>query len=105
MSQYCCKKMEGVLEEHNTPLRYVPYTRKYYMEYFPSKQPRTNDVIVAETLYYCPWCGIKLPESLKKAWSEIVKEKFGVTDTLDREQLKTIPQEYMSEEWWKKLGL
>jgi hypothetical protein len=105
MAQYCCIKMEGVLEEHNSPLQYKPQTRCYYMLYPSMRKPRKNDVFIAETLYYCSWCGIKLPESLKKEWSEIVREKFGITDTLDREQLRAIPQEYMTDEWWKKLGL
>ncbi len=36
---------------------------------------------------------------------DIVEEKFGITDILDKDQLKKISKEYMTEEWWKKLGL
>lgn len=105
MEQYCCIKMEGVLEEHNSPLRYVPYTRSYYIEYPSLTQSSKNALTVAEKIHYCPWCGNKLPNSLKKEWSDIVKKNFGITDTLDQTQLKRIPEEFMSDEWWKKKNL
>ena len=100
--------MEGALEEYGTPLRYIPYTRSYYMEYGTAfKNEETGEIVfgVAEPLFYCPWCGIKLPKRLMQEWKTIVKKKFNVTDTLDKDELKKVPEEYMTEAWWKKKGL
>lgn len=105
--KHCCIKMEGVLEECDSPLRYIPYTRSYDMEYGSSFQnTETGDKIcVAESLIYCPWCATKLPKDLMDEWTEIVQNEFNVKDTLDKKELKKIPEEYMSEEWWEKRGL
>ncbi len=104
--KHCCLKMEGVLEENNSPLWYKSYVREYYLPYPPlRKQLPANAVFTVETLYYCPWCGSKLPPGLTDEWHEIVKSKFNITNTLDKKQLEKIPQEYMTAEWWEKKGL
>lgn len=102
MSNHCCTKIEGVLEENSTPLRYVPYTRSYYIEYFPTEEQNTDYILVAERILFCPWCGTCLPRSLLSEWVQIIERKFGITDTLDKKQLEKIPKKYLSEEWWKE---
>jgi len=102
MSEYCCIKMEGILEEPESPIKYESYTRSYLLEYRLCRKLRKNEVIVVETLYYCPWCGKKLPNDLYDKWYEEIEKRFGVTDTLDKDQLKKVSPEFMSDEWWKK---
>ncbi len=104
--KYCCIKMEGALEEYGTPISYTPYTRSYDMAYGTEfKNSETGEITfgVVEPLFYCPWCGVKLPENLFAEWHDEI-EKFDI-DTLDKEQLKKLPEEYLTEEWWKKKGL
>jgi len=99
--------MEGALEEHGTPISYTSYTRSYDMAYGSAfKNSETGKVAfgVVEPLFYCPWCGVKLPQNLFAKWIEIVEEKYDI-DSLDKEALKSLPQEYMTDEWWKKRGL
>src|SRR3990167_10820612 len=100
--------MEGALERKESPLSYEPYTRSYSLEYGPFfKDEDTGEIVcvVASNLSYCPWCGVKFPKDLMDEWAEIVKDKFGVENTLDKKELAKVPKEYMTEEWWKKRGL
>ena len=100
--------MEGALEEHGTPLRYTPRTRSYDMEYgtvFRNTETGEDAAVVVEPLKYCPWCGVKLPKDLFEEWVKIIKKKFKVEHSFDKEELKKVPEEYMTDEWWKKKGL
>ena len=97
--KFCCKKIETLLSENNSPLSYEPYTRSYSMEYPHEKKGNPNQVAVAELLYYCPWCGTKLPKELMDEWAEIVE------DILDQEQIEKLPHEFKTDEWWKKRSL
>ncbi len=49
------------------------------------------------TLFFCPWCGKKLPDSKRDLWfSEL--EQLGFSDPLFFEN---IPGKYKSSEWWR----
>ena len=104
--KHCCIKMEGVLEEPGTPICYKPYIRGYCMQYgFPPKHRNKNEVTLAETLDYCPWCGVRLPKELFDEWAQIVREKFNISNILDQDELAQLPKEYTTEEWWEKRDL
>jgi len=99
--------MEGALEEQGTPLSYIPHARSYDMEYgivFQNQETGEDVAVIVEPLIYCPWCGVKLPKNLFVDWVKIVENEFNI-DTLDKEGLKKVPEEYMTEKWWKKRGL
>jgi hypothetical protein len=59
---------------------------------------------------YCPYCGKKLPNELMEEWSSIVQDKFCKDymnmDRPEREKFfKKLPEEFKTDEWWKKRGL
>lgn len=56
-------------------------------------------------VFFCPWCGAKLPQSLAKEWFEIVSKKFGITDLSDYKAISKLPKKYLTEKWWKEKGL
>lgn len=56
-------------------------------------------------IFHCPLCGKKLPENLSSRWYKEIHEKFGVYDILSKSQMAKVPQKYLTEEWWKELGL
>jgi hypothetical protein len=45
---------------------------------------------------FCPWCGAKLPESLREKWFAEL-EALGFEDPGD----EAIPSKYKSEEWYR----
>lgn len=49
-----------------------------------------------QLLFYCPFCGDRLPESKRDQWFEQL-EAHGVADPWQDE----LPAEYQSDVWWK----
>jgi len=50
------------------------------------------------TIQYCPWCGVKLPESMREQWVERL-EALGFDDPATQE----IPEEYKTGAWYRKM--
>jgi hypothetical protein len=47
---------------------------------------------------FCPWCGTKLPDSLRDRW-------FDRLDELGLEpEDEAVPKEMMSDQWWREGG-
>jgi len=103
--QYCCRKMASTLEEHMKPLKYDFQSRTYMMEYHSYQKPRKNHVIVCETLNYCPFCGAKFPEQLNSELSRILREEYHLQDAWEQLSAGNVPDEFKTDEWWKKRGL
>lgn len=57
-----------------------------------------------QIITFCPWCGAKLPKSLGKEWCQLIKEEFGIEDIF-KEEWDKLPQEFKTDEWWRKRGL
>jgi hypothetical protein len=55
-----------------------------------------------EPMDYCPFCGAKFPERLDEELSKILQRECGLESWKD---YKKAPQEFHSDEWWKKRGL
>ncbi|GKS96693.1 hypothetical protein [Acidovorax sp. SUPP2825] len=66
-------------------LEFIPKFREYGITYGNGGSYQAID--------YCPWCGEKLPPSLRAAW-------FDVLDRIGLEPEDNIPLEMQSEAWW-----
>jgi len=69
-----------------------------------------KDYGIRQALFYCPWCGKKLPETLGDEWEEILKKEYNLTinnffDKKGRWDELKIPEELRTDEWWKKRNL
>lgn len=53
---------------------------------------------------FCPRCGTKFPHELGDEWYEILQEEYGIEDPMD-EDAHRLPEEFKTDEWWKKRGL
>lgn len=102
---FCCKYIESLVSDPLSPLEYDPITRAYYLVAIPKGLRKKNEVTIAFDIEYCPRCATKLPESLEEKWSMIIKRKFKLSGLLTEKQKKLIPEEYKTDEWWKKRGL
>lgn len=56
-------------------------------------------------IYNCPWCGFKLPESLRSMRFDILEQEYGLDAPHEKDQVAKTPAEYLTDEWWKKRGL
>lgn len=94
----CCSTMIYNIGLSDSLVSYDPESRDY------SFIMRGYNEGAYTIIYYCPWCGVKLPDSLGDEWCKIVKEKFGY-DAVSADEWKKLPKEFKTEEWWRKRGL
>jgi hypothetical protein len=94
---HCCHWMEKFLQDSKVPLEYYPIAREYGIKLRGSSAIQLFD--------YCPWCGSKLPGSLRDEFFNILKVEYGVYTDFDIKADPKISQEFKSDEWWKKRGL
>jgi hypothetical protein len=95
--QYCCDRLNRYIEDRRIPINYSAKFREYYL-------PLGCKSSAIQLIDYCPWCGTKLPVSLNDEYISILDE-YGIDDYFDEEQLKRLPPEFKTDEWWKKRGL
>jgi hypothetical protein len=88
--KHCCKKMEKNIGENKIHLYYSQKIREYGINILDGGTS-------IQCIYYCPWCGIKLPESLRDEWFETL-DNMGFDDPRDQD----IPKDYKSDAWWRK---
>ena len=120
---FCCENMEEAIRRQNNPepsdlpevLMYDPVERLY--GYYLTQRKVINDSLI-RPIYYCPFCGSKLP-----AWLGGEKDEYNIEleKTLGREGYEALfyeradvgwcldraktPKEFQTDEWWIKRGL
>ena len=87
---HCCELMDMFLEDRRLNVHYDEVLREYYTKL------RGNSA--RQCFLYCPWCGIKLPVSLRIVYHEILWDMFG--DDVDIEDMD-IPEEFKTDAWWR----
>jgi len=97
---HCCASMNIFLQDKRMFLNYSSTYREYDIPLLYKRQ-----ATALQGITYCPWCSKKLPKSLRHEWFVILEKEYGINDPFDREQEKLIPEEFNSDEWWKKRGL
>ena len=88
----CCEQMNYHIHNRERIIRYHASTRSYGI-----KVTKT----VTQSIYYCPWCGKELPKDLTKELGDIVFDELNLDDFQD----PRMPEEFKTDEWWKKRGL
>ena len=96
-AEHCCGQMARYICDPRINVHYCSKYREYaiYLQDSPAKQ----------CLFYCPWCGKKLPEDLRGEYFRVLDEEYKIDDPRDVEQSRLIPEEFKSDKWWKKRGL
>ena len=93
---FCCHNMNYYVKK-NKEIQYDSSIRKFFM--IIDDPDGTHQL-----LFFCPWCGSKLPEVLEEEWGDILEKEYGIKDPCwDEEHL--VPKEFKTDEWWKKRGL
>ncbi len=92
MNQHCCEEMNLHLNANEVAIVYLPEFREYGIKILDGGSS-------FQEIHYCPWCGQKLPESLRLRWFEIMAELGLEWDD------EHIPPQYLSEAWWRETEL
>ena len=100
-TDHCCTDMraqlEFVCEQHasafDCPDALIAYSEKFN-EYGLIVHDRGHSVL---TIAFCPWCGRRLPDSLRNRWFEEL-EALGFDDPLDQQ----IPEKYTTGAWYRE---
>ena len=57
-------------------------------------------------LSFCPWSGIKLPKRLMNKFYNVLEKEHGMEDEdIVKDDYAHVPDEFKTDEWWKKRGL
>lgn len=86
---HCCEPMATHLTSGDVPMAYSPRFREYALKIFDGGSAK-------HLIDFCPWCGSRLPESLRDEWFEQL-EQLGL-DPEDPE----VPDDMKSDAWWRK---
>lgn len=86
----CCEAMALHLKEKN-----IEYYAKFREYGIPVKDGGTSFI----EIFFCPWCGQKLPTSLRDRWFELLDQK-GV----DYDDEENIPENMKTDSWWLDNG-
>ena len=103
MTEFCCGNMrDHVLIEYDSE-KFVDFdVTKRYFGIFRKNSPWSISIS------NCPFCGAKLPENLiDERWDTIMNELGSdyLPDDEGNPPKKELPEEFKTDEWWKKRGL
>ena len=101
---HCCEVMQGILERGASALRYLPSVRMYII-YEVIEQQKCLRYGGCNAINYCPWCSSALPSSLHDTMESVLINELRLEDPWAPENEHLIPQEFKTDEWWKKRGL
>ena len=95
MNKFCCNKMEIAIQKYEA-IEFEEYMRGYYLPTSP------GGVILG--LDFCPFCGQNLGKCLNSEYYDILFKEYGLEfpETLDVDK---VPEEFKTDEWWRKRGL
>ena len=54
---------------------------------------------------WCPWSGRPLPGGLRDQLFDIIENELGLSDFSVLSPISDLPEEYRSDEWWRKRGI
>ena len=89
---HACPDMERNIREGEVAIKYSPSFREYSILY-----PESPGSV--QLIQYCPWCGTKLPDSLREEWGEAL-DRLGIYNPYFDDRDK-VPRHYWTDEWWR----
>ena len=91
-TKHCCELMTEYLTYKEIPVRYIANVREYGIRVLDGG---TSFIV----LKFCPWCGQKLPDSLRDA-------RFDELNALGFDMFSDdMPVKFKTDKWWKEKGL
>lgn len=88
VTKHCCDAMTSHLAGDDVPIVYSPRFREYGLRIMDGGSAR-------QLIDYCPWCGQRLPDSLRDEWFErLARLGFEPQDP-------GIPDDMETDAWWR----
>jgi hypothetical protein len=84
---FCCEQMRHAVNDVDIPIEYAAHLREYGVRVLDGGTSRIN-------FNFCPWCGQRLPASLRDAWFHEL-DALGLDAATDE-----IPSEFLDERWY-----
>ena len=103
MIKFCCSSMKNYALEEDDKEKFIDFDLS--KRFFGAFKKNTAYSI---NIDYCPFCGKKLPSNLiDERWDTIMKELGSdyLPDDDGNPPKKELPEEFKTDEWWKKRGL
>jgi hypothetical protein len=95
----CCPELKERLNNCKIGILYDKACR-----FFSIKRPHPYKS-GAHRIPHCPWCGKQFPKDLIDEWYGILEKEYGLDYPDGDSQSKLVPEEFKTDEWWKKRGL
>jgi hypothetical protein len=90
-TDHCCAEMKRHLQDDEAALVYLDHFREYGVRILDGGSS-------FQAIQFCPWCGSKLPESLRDKWFETIWQ-MGLEPEDDK-----VPTLFRSDKWWRCSG-
>ena len=98
---YCCEQwIDGWVNEDVVPVSYNPSLRFYYI--------MCDTKTWIQTIPRCIACNHEFPgglNGLAEVWTAILDKECGLDEVTAWRHPERVPEEFKSEEWWRKRGL
>jgi hypothetical protein len=89
--EFCCERMTDAISGPEIPIVYVREFREFGIRVLDGGSSFIE-------LSFCPWCGQKLPKSLRDRWFDEL-ERRGIDPATDE-----VPAEFTDDRWYKVAG-
>ena len=100
---HMCDFMQAALEGYDNMTFYLPQTREYGVRILELSETVDYQPIRIMPFHYCPWCGDKLPSSLRDAWEARLRAEGLEPD--DPNVPTNLPEHWGTDQWWRAEGL
>jgi len=95
-NEHCCPLISTFIKDPRISIYYSKRFREYSIETTSGAYQMVD---------YCPFCGTKLPSRLRDKLFDILEDQYGIDSPFDNRQTTKIPEEFNTDEWWKKRNL
>lgn len=92
VAYYAALALDTEYAAFETPECVVTYDVRFDEYAIGARGGSGDDVLIA----YCPWCGVRLPDSKRKAWQDGLRRQGIDPDFHD------IPADFLSGKWWRR---